>query len=124
MSSIARASGGMADAHGSGPCVRKDVGVQLPPCPLDPGGSPGLSPGVDLPPDRGERLRGATVPGVGDPHASPPTPSRGGAARPGLPRPEPSMPAGLDTARRTAARVAAMRARYPGTDTLAARTAV
>ncbi len=28
-----RASGGMADAHGSGPCVRKDVGVQLPPCP-------------------------------------------------------------------------------------------
>src|SRR5213078_4353865 len=29
----ARASGGMADAHGSGPCVRKDVGVQLPPCP-------------------------------------------------------------------------------------------
>jgi hypothetical protein len=23
----------MADAHGSGPCVRKDVGVQLPPCP-------------------------------------------------------------------------------------------
>jgi hypothetical protein len=29
-----RASGGMADAHGSGPCVRKDVGVQLPPCPL------------------------------------------------------------------------------------------
>jgi hypothetical protein len=30
---IARASGGMADAHGSGPCVRKDVGVQLPPCP-------------------------------------------------------------------------------------------
>src|SRR4051812_23967715 len=24
----------MADAHGSGPCVRKDVGVQLPPCPL------------------------------------------------------------------------------------------
>src|SRR4030095_1289462 len=25
--------GGMADAHGSGPCVRKDVGVQLPPCP-------------------------------------------------------------------------------------------
>ena len=33
MSSLARASGGMADAHGSGPCVRKDVGVQLPPCP-------------------------------------------------------------------------------------------
>ena len=29
--SRARASGGMADAHGSGPCVRKDVGVQLPP---------------------------------------------------------------------------------------------
>jgi hypothetical protein len=28
-----RASGGMADAHGSGPCVRKDVGVQLPPRP-------------------------------------------------------------------------------------------
>jgi hypothetical protein len=27
------ASGGMADAHGSGPCVRKDVGVQLPPRP-------------------------------------------------------------------------------------------
>ena len=25
----------MADAHGSGPCVRKDVGVQLPPSPLD-----------------------------------------------------------------------------------------
>src|SRR5690348_9195206 len=25
----------MADAHGSGPCVRKDVGVQLPPRPLD-----------------------------------------------------------------------------------------
>src|SRR5664280_3905159 len=24
----------MADAHGSGPCVRKDVGVQLPPRPL------------------------------------------------------------------------------------------
>src|SRR5262249_34964743 len=32
--SVARASGGMADAHGSGPCVRKDVGVQLPPRPL------------------------------------------------------------------------------------------
>ncbi len=31
----ARASGGMADAHGSGPCVRKDVGVQLPPCPRE-----------------------------------------------------------------------------------------
>src|SRR5882757_3046818 len=25
----------MADAHGSGPCVRKDVRVQLPPRPLD-----------------------------------------------------------------------------------------
>jgi hypothetical protein len=34
------------------------------------------------------------------------------------------MPAGLDTARRTAARVAAIRAPYPGTDTLTARTAV
>jgi hypothetical protein len=34
VSALARASGGMADAHGSGPCVRKDVGVQLPPCPL------------------------------------------------------------------------------------------
>src|SRR5690349_5051208 len=33
-SRVAGASGGMADAHGSGPCVRKDVGVQLPPCPL------------------------------------------------------------------------------------------
>src|SRR6476620_7407045 len=31
---VARASGEMADAHGSGPCVRKDVGVQLPPRPL------------------------------------------------------------------------------------------
>src|SRR5664279_5055874 len=31
---VARASGEMADAHGSGPCVRKDVGVQLPPYPL------------------------------------------------------------------------------------------
>lgn len=31
-----RASGGMADAHGSGPCVRKDVGVQLPPRPSLP----------------------------------------------------------------------------------------
>ena len=31
------ASGGMADAHGSGPCVRKDVGVQLPPRPHAPG---------------------------------------------------------------------------------------
>src|SRR5690606_9371535 len=30
---VARASGGMADAHGSGPCVRKDVRVQLPPRP-------------------------------------------------------------------------------------------
>src|SRR6266536_4858816 len=29
--------GGMADAHGSGPCVRKDVGVQLPPSPRVPG---------------------------------------------------------------------------------------
>src|SRR5512143_3574423 len=28
-----RASGGMADAHGSGPCVLTDVGVQLPPRP-------------------------------------------------------------------------------------------
>src|SRR5258706_2043853 len=27
---FARGSGGMADAHGSGPCVRKDVRVQLP----------------------------------------------------------------------------------------------
>src|SRR5664279_1512369 len=26
---VARASGEMADAHGSGPCVRTDVGVQL-----------------------------------------------------------------------------------------------
>src|SRR6185312_10958582 len=34
--SIARASGGMADAHGSGPCVRKDVRVQLPPRPQSP----------------------------------------------------------------------------------------
>lgn len=32
-----RASGGMADAHGSGPCVRKDVRVQLPPRPLGRG---------------------------------------------------------------------------------------
>ena len=24
----------MADAHGSGPCVREDVGVQVPPRPL------------------------------------------------------------------------------------------
>src|SRR5450631_1193006 len=31
---VTGASGEMADAHGSGPCVRKDVGVQLPPCPL------------------------------------------------------------------------------------------
>jgi hypothetical protein len=30
-----RASGGMADAHGSGPCVLTDVGVQLPPRPLN-----------------------------------------------------------------------------------------
>src|SRR3954453_6215732 len=37
---LARASGGMADAHGSGPCVRKDVGVQLPPCPLISGRFP------------------------------------------------------------------------------------
>ena len=38
----------MADAHGSGPCVRKDVGVQLPPCPPIKHGFPGLfwSPGV------------------------------------------------------------------------------
>ena len=35
--SAAWASGGMADAHGSGPCVRKDVGVQLPPRPPAPG---------------------------------------------------------------------------------------
>src|SRR5687767_3235136 len=27
----------MADAHGSGPCVRKDVGVQLPPCAREKG---------------------------------------------------------------------------------------
>jgi hypothetical protein len=27
----------MADAHGSGPCVRKDVGVQLPPSPRESG---------------------------------------------------------------------------------------
>src|SRR4051812_2064151 len=41
-----RASGGMADAHGSGPCVRKDVGVQLPPCPPEeraPGSVPALA---------------------------------------------------------------------------------
>jgi hypothetical protein len=30
---IARGSGGMADAHGSGPCARKGVRVQLPPSP-------------------------------------------------------------------------------------------
>ena len=30
----------MADAHGSGPCVRKDVGVQLPPCPPNHWDSP------------------------------------------------------------------------------------
>src|SRR5512132_1399256 len=29
----------MADAHGSGPCVRKDVGVQLPPCPPSSNGT-------------------------------------------------------------------------------------
>src|SRR4051812_8975768 len=67
---------------------------------------------------------GSNGPGVGDPHASPPTPSREGTALPGQPRTEWSMPAGLDTARRTAARVAAIRAPYPGTDTLAARIAV
>ena len=43
LSVLARASGGMADAHGSGPCVRKDVGVQLPPCPPGPGGFPRTS---------------------------------------------------------------------------------
>jgi hypothetical protein len=45
---LARASGGMADAHGSGPCVRKDVGVQLPPCPRQSWDSPG-SPGGRVP---------------------------------------------------------------------------
>lgn len=31
------ASGGMADAHGSGPCTRKGVGVQVPPRAQDDG---------------------------------------------------------------------------------------
>src|SRR5260370_28274071 len=31
--SLPRAGGGTADAHGSGPCVRKDVRVQIPPRP-------------------------------------------------------------------------------------------
>jgi hypothetical protein len=32
---LPRAGGGTADAHGSGPCVRKDVRVQIPPRPRD-----------------------------------------------------------------------------------------
>src|SRR5690348_1734501 len=32
--SLPGAGGGTADAHGSGPCVRKDVRVQIPPRPL------------------------------------------------------------------------------------------
>src|SRR4051812_26186526 len=67
---------------------------------------------------------GSNGPGVGDPHASPPTPSRGGPPFPAHPRTNGSIPAGLAPPRRTAARVAAIRAPYPGTDTLAARTAV
>ena len=36
---VPRGSGGMADAHGSGPCARKGVGVQLPPSPPPDEGS-------------------------------------------------------------------------------------
>ncbi len=39
----------MADAHGSGPCVRKDVGVQLPPRPLLTSASRGFLAGRSLP---------------------------------------------------------------------------
>jgi hypothetical protein len=45
LSKVARASGGMADAHGSGPCVREDVRVQLPPRPLYDEPPPGMFPG-------------------------------------------------------------------------------
>src|SRR5690348_4907050 len=49
--SLPRAGGGTADAHGSGPCVRKDVRVQIPPRPLiscsllrnDDHGAPGVA---------------------------------------------------------------------------------
>ncbi len=63
---LARASGGMADAHGSGPCVREDVGVQLPPCPPFPGEYP-----------RGARQRPAAPPPGRGCRSSP---SRAGAA--------------------------------------------
>ena len=54
----------MADAHGSGPCVRKDVGVQLPPCPLfvisediTAGDSPATECGRQRIPSRGSKPR-------------------------------------------------------------------
>ena len=63
-----RAGGGTADAHGSGPCVRKDVRVQIPPRPL-----------VDGDPMVASPLRGASlswVPLSFTPGADPRTPSR------------------------------------------------
>src|SRR3712207_1455351 len=59
----------MADAHGSGPCVRKDVGVQLPPCPparrAGPSGPARRRQGSD-PDEKGHRDRGPVVPSGGD----------------------------------------------------------
>src|SRR4051794_24547555 len=123
---LARASGGMADAHGSGPCVRKDVGVQLPPCPLTPDW------GIPQP----FQVAGSTFRAVDDTSHRPPSaaadepqpsarrPAAAATADPADPRTDRSMPAGLHTARRTDALLAGIRAPYPGTDALSPRAAV
>jgi hypothetical protein len=68
----------MADAHGSGPCVRKDVGVQLPPCPPARRAGPFRGPA--------RRLSGKSP---RDSRQRPAAPPQGGAA--GLLRPWPVM---------------------------------
>src|SRR5829696_1536917 len=88
------------------------------------GHSPGLPAGGHRPPEAtsapGEQR---STPGD-DPHASAAVaPSADPTADSWQQRTERSMPAGLDTARRTAARVAAIRAPYPGTDSLSPRRA-
>jgi hypothetical protein len=70
----------MADAHGSGPCVRKDVRVQLPPRP------PGTHVRGTRSPGGGHRCwSGGPSPPDPQPGASPPDPHPLGTLRVGLP---------------------------------------
>ena len=95
----ARASGEMADAHGSGPCVRKDVGVQLPPCPLDRDIQRGLSSGGVFLVSHERSVRSRPPPNVVPPAAS------GGDAAVSTALAEPAQPA-PPAGRRTSCRFA------------------